>query len=161
MAVIFVYGTLKRGGENHRYLDGQAFLGEGRTEAAYRLYLLDGYPGLVAADGGGVAVAGELWDVDAEALRRIDILEGTKVGLYRRAPVRLQPPHDQAAAETYFYARSIAGCEDLGAAYPVARGKSDPHEIIGARRPRTPHPPKAAEIAIDPDAEAEEPSPLD
>ena len=32
MTTVFVYGTLKRGGSNHAFLQGQQFLGEGRTQ---------------------------------------------------------------------------------------------------------------------------------
>lgn len=113
MPHIFVYGTLKRGGENHRVLAGQRFVGEARTAPAFRLYLLDGYPGMVpAAD--GREIRGEVWEVDPACLERLDELEGTAAGLYARMPVRLAPPHDALAAETYLYRRSVAGRADLG-----------------------------------------------
>lgn len=161
MAVIFVYGTLKRGEENHRYLEGQVFLAETRTEPGYRMYMIDEYPGMIAVPADGLAVAGELWQIDDDTLRRIDVLEGTKVGLYRRAPVRLEPPHNDAGAETYFYARSVEGCKDLGATFSLAGKGPDPHQVLGAHPHRAPRPPSSAEIAIDAEAEAEEPSPMD
>jgi gamma-glutamylcyclotransferase (GGCT)/AIG2-like uncharacterized protein YtfP len=114
MAFVFVYGTLKRGGENHRVIAGQRFVGEARTEPGFRLYQLDGYPGMVEAGAGGRSIEGELWEVDDPALARLDELEGTASGLYARVPLRLQPPHGGVAAETYLYRRSIAGRTDLG-----------------------------------------------
>jgi gamma-glutamylaminecyclotransferase len=113
MAHVFVYGTLKRGGENHRVLAGQGFVGAARTEPGYRLYQLDGYPGMVAA-APGLAISGELWEVDAACLARLDELEGTAEGLYARVPVRLLPPHAAIAAETYLYRRGVEGRADLG-----------------------------------------------
>jgi gamma-glutamylaminecyclotransferase len=113
MPHVFVYGTLKRGGENHRLLAGQRFVGEARTEPAFRLYQLDGYPGMVAATG-GLSITGELWEVDGPCLERLDELEGTAVGLYARVPVRLLPPHERTEAETYLCLQSMAGRRDLG-----------------------------------------------
>jgi gamma-glutamylaminecyclotransferase len=117
MAFVFVYGTLKRGGENHRVIAGQRFVGEARTEAAFRLYQLDGYPGMAAVAEGGRSIEGELWEVDGPALARLDELEGTESGLYVRAPLRLLPPHAEIPAETYLYGRSLAGRPDLGVRY--------------------------------------------
>jgi gamma-glutamylaminecyclotransferase len=114
MAVVFVYGTLKRGGTNHALLADQHFIGEALTAPVYQLFQLDGYPGLVRAAGAGQAIAGELWAVDDPGLARLDVLEGTDLGLYVRTPVALQPPHDGLAAETYLYAQSTVGRRDLG-----------------------------------------------
>lgn len=110
---IFVYGTLKRGGENHTLLAGQRFLGTTRTVAGYRLYELDGYPGMVedAADIEGVS--GEVWEIDTATLRALDELEGVNEGLYARVPARLKSPFDRGNIETYLYLRSIAGRPDL------------------------------------------------
>jgi gamma-glutamylcyclotransferase (GGCT)/AIG2-like uncharacterized protein YtfP len=114
MPLVFVYGTLKTGGSNHRYLEGQRLVGPARTEAAYRLHLLDGYPGMVAAPAGGRSIEGELWEVDRPALERLDRLEGTDSGLYARARIRLRPPHEALNVETYVYQRRVEGKADLG-----------------------------------------------
>jgi gamma-glutamylaminecyclotransferase len=114
MIRVFVYGTLKRGGSNHRHLAGQHFVAAARTAPIYRLYLLDGYPGLVEAPNQGVSVDGEIWAVDPACLARLDELEGTTENLYARRPVTLLPPHDALAVETYFYLQSIDGRWDLG-----------------------------------------------
>ncbi len=117
--LLFVYGTLKRGGNNHAFLAGQAFVAAARTLAGFRLYELDGYPGMVTAPDDTEGVTGELWMVDRPALQRMDELEGVAEGLYRRAPVPLLPPHHQALAETYLYARSIAGRKVIGSSWPI------------------------------------------
>jgi gamma-glutamylaminecyclotransferase len=114
MPLLFLYGTLKRGGSNHRHLAGQRFVGPARTRAVFRLHLLDGYPGMVAAGSGGRSIEGEIWEVDPGCLARLDALEGTAEGLYARAPVPLLPPHDALEVETYLYRRSVEGRRELG-----------------------------------------------
>ncbi len=111
---IFVYGTLKRGCRNHHHLAGQKFVGAARTVAGFTLFDLGGYPGLVpqAADPNGVG--GEIWSVDAEALRRLDAFEGVHEGLYRRAPVALQAPHAAEPVDAYFSAVSLEGRHEIG-----------------------------------------------
>jgi gamma-glutamylcyclotransferase (GGCT)/AIG2-like uncharacterized protein YtfP len=119
MSLVFVYGTLKRGGSNHAGLAGQVFLGEAHTGPGFRLYALDDYPGMVAVPDDRGGVSGEVWSVTPECLARLDELEGLAVGLYRREPVSLQPPFAGQAVETYLYARSISGRPDLGSHWPV------------------------------------------
>jgi len=109
---IFVYGTLKRGEANHGQLAGQTFVGAAATKAAYRLYALDGYPGMVEA-GDGRSIPGEIWRVDERRLARLDAFEGVPEGLYRRAEVHLLSPHDRPAIETYLYLQSTEGRFEL------------------------------------------------
>jgi gamma-glutamylaminecyclotransferase len=116
--LVFVYGTLKRGGSNHAFLAGQIFLGEARTAPGFSLYRLGGYPGMIprknsAAEG----VTGEVWSVDEATLAKLDRLEGLAEGLYRREPVPLLPPFADRAVETYLYARSVEGAQPLGSTW--------------------------------------------
>jgi gamma-glutamylcyclotransferase (GGCT)/AIG2-like uncharacterized protein YtfP len=115
--LIFVYGTLKRGGTNHGYLAGQQFLAEARTAAGFVLYQLDGYPGLVPDPDAREGVTGELWAVDTACLRQLDALEGTDEGLYVRERITLTPPHDSQWVETYRFARSVVGRSRIGATW--------------------------------------------
>jgi len=112
--LLFVYGTLKRGGVNHRHLAGQTFVGEARTVAGYRLYALDGYPGMVAQAGDRDGVVGEIWSVDDDALVRLDRFEGVSEGLYRREPVALLAPFSDRIVHAYLYPHGVAGRRDLG-----------------------------------------------
>ena len=114
---LFVYGTLKRGHCRAWALDGQRFLGEARTLPRYRMYDCGWYPGLVEASDGGVAVVGELWEVDAACLAQIDEIECVSVGLYRRGPVKVQPPFDSEDIETYYYIGNVADLPDCGSAW--------------------------------------------
>lgn len=114
---IFVYGSLKRGGSNHALLQGQSFLGTARTAAGFRLFDLGDYPGMVAWPGDTTGVEGEVWAVDAAGLARLDQLEGTAEGLYRRAPVALLAPFAGQTVETYFYLHPIDGRRDAGSVW--------------------------------------------
>lgn len=117
MTRIFVYGTLKRGGSNHGWLCGQRFIAEARTQPQFRLFDLGGYPGLVADAQHGLAVEGEVWEVDAAALARLDELEDLDGGEYARQPLPLQAPFAAEVIEGYVYLWSVAGRPDLGACW--------------------------------------------
>jgi gamma-glutamylaminecyclotransferase len=92
---VFVYGTLLPGEANHSLLARSRSLGPARTLPAYELYDLGGYPGLVP--GGVTVVLGELYEVDAATLSRLDELE-EHPRFYRRTPIVLA---DGRTAEAY------------------------------------------------------------
>lgn len=123
--ILFVYGTLKRGGANHGWLDGQRFLGAARVAAGATLYSLGEYPGLVTDPADREGVIGELWAVEPAALARLDQFEGVAEGLYAREPARLVEyppdlaPADAARAELYRYLRKVDPRARIGAAWPV------------------------------------------
>ncbi len=117
MSLVFVYGTLKRGGSNFHFMAGQQFLGEARTPPGFRLYELDGYPGMVVKPEDRDGVTGEVWSVDAAGLAQLDLLEGLAEGLYRRESIKLLPPFSDQSVETYLYARSLEGRRDLGSTW--------------------------------------------
>jgi gamma-glutamylaminecyclotransferase len=112
--LVFVYGTLKRGGSNHGFLRGQRFLGEAITGPGYRLFSLGEYPGMVYWEGDLGHVNGEVWAVDEECLAYLDVLEGVAEGLYRRERVTLLPPFQAEMVVTFLYALSVDGRPDLG-----------------------------------------------
>lgn len=70
---VFVYGTLRRGGSNHRLLSRARHLGAHVTEPAYRMLNVGPYPGVVA--GGGTPIRGEVYEVTPAQLRELDALE--------------------------------------------------------------------------------------
>ena len=113
MPLVFVYGTLKRGESNHHYLAGQRFVGRARSRPAYRLFELEGFPGLVAAPRDGRSVEGEIWEVDQKCLGLLDDLEGTASGVYARLSIPLLPPHDALEVEGYLYLGSVEGRREL------------------------------------------------
>jgi gamma-glutamylcyclotransferase (GGCT)/AIG2-like uncharacterized protein YtfP len=108
MTLVFVYGTLKRGGANHHLLAGQEFAGAARTQPGFALYDLDGYPGMVADAEAREGITGEVWRVDDACIVLLDELEGTEEGLYRREAVALDPPFSNQTVEAYLYLRSVS-----------------------------------------------------
>ena len=69
--IIFVYGTLMKGMINHEYLSNSKFLGNKEVDG-YKMYYLVGRPGVVRDKG---IVKGELYEIDENTLRKIDMLE--------------------------------------------------------------------------------------
>jgi gamma-glutamylaminecyclotransferase len=114
--ILFVYGTLMRGQKNHRLLSGQRFIGEAVTEPRYRLYDLGPYPGLVEDKERGLAVTGELWEVDAVCLANLDEFEGVP-DLYVRASVAVQGMAEPI--ETYLYNKVIPPGVRSGGSWPL------------------------------------------
>jgi gamma-glutamylcyclotransferase (GGCT)/AIG2-like uncharacterized protein YtfP len=114
---LFVYGSCKRGRHNHGVLAGQRFVAAARTEALYRLHDCGPYPCLVDAPEGGRPVLGEVYEVDAEALARLDELEGAP-DYYRRGPVRLQDFTEPV--EAYFFQQDAGRFPDCGDCWPPA-----------------------------------------
>jgi len=112
---VFVYGTLKRGGRNHRLLAGQSFECEAATLPRYRLYDRGPYPCLVD-DVNGMAVRGEVWAVDDTTLRRLDEYEGVPT-LYTRKEIPLAGVPGPVLA--YFYNGDVSGYPDCGDRWPA------------------------------------------
>ena len=74
MQLVAVYGSLKQGFGNHRFLVGSNYIGDTLTEARYTMYSLGGFPAVVPI--GDTSIMIEVYDVDDETLRRLDMLEG-------------------------------------------------------------------------------------
>ena len=71
MPPMFLNGGGMRGGPVHQHIEGVPLLGELHTAPRYRFYSIrDEFPGLVATDAGGAAIAGELYDISIEMLHR-------------------------------------------------------------------------------------------
>lgn len=74
---LFVYGTLKRGQRNHKYLEGARFLSEGRTLEEYCMYYSDYMKFPIVTWDEVSYIHGELYRVDKDTLDRIDKLESS------------------------------------------------------------------------------------
>jgi len=115
--LLFVYGTLKRGHSNHGYLRSQQFVSMAMTQPRYRLHDLGGYPGMVLDERDGISIHGEIWEVDADCLARLDELEDIEGGEYAREPIPLLSPHDQAPIEGFRYLRDVSHAPDIGGSW--------------------------------------------
>lgn len=116
--LLFIYGTLKRGGSNHHYMAGQRFVGAACTESRYRLFDMGGYPGMVHASE-GLSIEGEVWEVDAACRVRLDILEAVDEGEYALESVPLLAPFTNEDVQTYLYRWPVTGMPDIGSCWRV------------------------------------------
>lgn len=95
---IFVYGSLKKGFHNHDLLNGAKFLGHYVTRNDY--YVMTGkghgFPFVYKMPNHWQAgyISGELYEVSAEQLEDLDILEGHPL-FYKRTLISLQDYPDK------------------------------------------------------------------
>jgi gamma-glutamylaminecyclotransferase len=115
-AILFLYGTLKRGQRNHSLLRGQRFVGVATTEPRYRLYDFGPYPGMVEVAADGLAVTGELWVVDAACLAELDTLEDAPT-LYVRQQIAVLGAAE--LVESYLYNQVIPPEARSGDSWPM------------------------------------------
>lgn len=119
---LFVYGTLKRAFSNEyaRFLGSNAaYIGEASVRG--RLYLLEGYPGLVLAEG-GYDVYGEVFEVTRnhlEVFEMLDHYEGISQGLYHLKEVDLKVNNKTLRARLY-QTNHISDVELLGGVFRAA-----------------------------------------
>jgi gamma-glutamylcyclotransferase (GGCT)/AIG2-like uncharacterized protein YtfP len=105
---VFVYETLLRGNGNHDYFLADApCLGEARL-TGYALYDLGSYPGIVPEPGG--TVLGELYEVDAPTLARLNRLEDEGHLYALQTAVVALPDGSRADAGIYVYLHEVVGC---------------------------------------------------
>lgn len=116
---VFVYGTLKHGGEYSRYMSGQEFLGKARTEPLFRMVDCGGYPGMFSVAQEGRSIHGEVWLVDDTCRKRLDELEDVAGGEYSFVRIPLLPPHDAESVFGYLYLRATSRLPDAGTNWPV------------------------------------------
>ena len=118
-AILFLYGSLKRGYSNHHRVAGQTYLGDAATAPHYRVILIGEYGGLVRDDGHGLAVTGEVWAVTPECLAELDTFE-TGEGLWARLPVEV-PGHPHA--EAYLWTGDVPADAISGDRWPISNSE--------------------------------------
>jgi gamma-glutamylcyclotransferase (GGCT)/AIG2-like uncharacterized protein YtfP len=78
MAKVFVYGTLKSGGELRgldRFGDGATIVGKAKTTYPdYEMSDLGAFPGVFL--NGTFHIQGEVWEVDEDVMQDLDAIEG-------------------------------------------------------------------------------------
>jgi gamma-glutamylcyclotransferase (GGCT)/AIG2-like uncharacterized protein YtfP len=93
--LLFVYGTLRQGEPGHGLLAGAPLLGMATTPPEF--YLVDVGPYAALVRGGAIAVTGELYRVDLQTRRAIDVDRQASV-LFSRETIRLA---DGVEADAY------------------------------------------------------------
>jgi len=123
--LVFVYGTLKRGFTNYnRYLKpaethAKAIcLGKGMTVYSFPMVIRPKSlppctfaPCLMDRRGTGDRIEGEVWEVDTDVLKGLDILEGIAKSYYYRAPTDVELEESTGSTsilscQTYFFPAS-------------------------------------------------------
>lgn len=110
MYKVFVYGTLKEGFPNYGINNGTRLNGTYVTKNRYPLYLVgDRYsPWLVADEGKGSNVKGQVFSVDETTLKDMDKLEGvSKSDGYQRIEIKVQSLDGSEEAVVFAYVKSI------------------------------------------------------
>lgn len=94
---VFVYGSLKRGEYNHKWLGRSTFIKRARLAGA-EMYSMGAYPMVILKGMRSSVVHGEVFQLDAAGLDRLDVLEGYP-SLYDRKVLTLS---DGSQAWVYY-----------------------------------------------------------
>jgi gamma-glutamylcyclotransferase (GGCT)/AIG2-like uncharacterized protein YtfP len=127
--LLFTYGTLKRRGRLHGQLMSQGARYRGNARIRGRLFKISGtsYPGAIPTRSDNF-ITGELYElkIPAEALQKIDKLEGCDEGLYVRKLVGAWIDEDhKVRAWAYFYNKSLRKSRPIPSGrFPVKRRAS-------------------------------------
>src|SRR5262249_8210872 len=127
--LLFAYGTLKRRGRLHGQLMSQGARYRGNARIRGRLFQISGtsYPGAVPTRADHF-IAGELYELElpAQALKKIDKLEGCDEGLFVRKLVGAWVGDDRKVrAWAYFYAKPLRKSRPIsGGRFAVKRRSS-------------------------------------
>ena len=114
---LFIYGTLMPGLRLQAEMRGARYLGVGQVPG--RLVDVGRYPGFLPGDG---LVLGEVYEVDAAHLARLDVVEDTVPGdrdasqYWREWVTVADGPLQGQSVQTYMYNRPVDGCT------PIAHG---------------------------------------
>ncbi len=93
--LVFVYGTLRQGEDNHHFLEGCELVAQFRTGPAFALYDLGLYPGMVQ---GQQEIYGEIYRINTQILAKLDHLEDVPYE-YRRE--KMSTPFGEAWVYLY------------------------------------------------------------
>lgn len=98
---VFVYGTLKKGFGNHRYLEDSEFIGEAKAENI-SLHARGNSPFPFAKVTKGQTAYGEVYKINTTTLKHLDRLEGTPC-LYTRETTTVELLLTGTTLEAYIY----------------------------------------------------------
>ena len=102
-ALLFAYGTLRRGAPMHGLLEGRTTW-IGPASVAGRLVDLGAFPGLVAAETPGERVQGDLFEIaQAQSGELLDALDRYEGESFERVVQAVDGPHGPARAWLYVY----------------------------------------------------------
>lgn len=106
MALLFVYGTLKEDYCNFKWNEGRRIPGDFVTVEPFQLYVLGPFslPWMVEANGQGLQVKGQLYEVTEEQLSELDKFERVEEpGWLTRKPILVRDPSSPSAEPVQAY----------------------------------------------------------
>jgi gamma-glutamylcyclotransferase (GGCT)/AIG2-like uncharacterized protein YtfP len=115
--LVFVYGTLKKGGMYHYLLEDAQYCGRSVTcDTCDKMQMFDQgeYPVVIRSATLGYAIRGELWRVSASTLQKLDDLEGLDEGLYQRIETQVRSNGELFTAWIYLYLPSTESMLECG-----------------------------------------------
>lgn len=103
--LLFVYGTLKKGGRLHDYIAHCPFIGNGMVPTHTLLDLTRGaFPHMVKSEHRDDAVFGEVYMVNAETMAELDHIERGYTPI--NVPVYIFPAEEPVHIRAYVYQRA-------------------------------------------------------
>ncbi|GAC1546590.1 MAG: hypothetical protein NVS2B17_30020 [Candidatus Velthaea sp.] len=100
--LFFICGSALRGQPDHANLGAARFVRETKTKPIYRLHSVDGrHPGIYEVAQGGIAIAGELYEMSAE--QHAQLIATEPPDLYE-APIQLE---DGSSVSAMIYPRKL------------------------------------------------------
>lgn len=106
--LIFVYGTLRKGGSNNYLLSSSIFIGKAKSRQKYALYV-DGIPYVIKEEQVS-NIIGEVYKVNKKTLERIDQLEGYPCWYNREKIPVILDNGEEILAWIYFNPRKTGKC---------------------------------------------------
>jgi gamma-glutamylaminecyclotransferase len=116
---LFVFGTLKRGFPLHHGLAGAQFCGEYRTVERFPMLIAGHWfaPMMLNEPGLGHQVAGELYEIDAACLARLDGIESMGQPGNLRLAIDVTPIRGGAPETALVYMKSRALADPIHSEY--------------------------------------------
>lgn len=74
--LVFVYGTLLSGESNHKIIKDSECICDNAEIVGYVMHALGGFPGIIHTGKDYDTIKGEIYKVDDETFKRLDMLEG-------------------------------------------------------------------------------------
>jgi len=103
---VFVYGGFTTNGRYHQYcLQGKTFLGKGYLEG-YKKYILGGLHGILPEN--GERVQGEVYEIDAAALARLEFIQNYGNKFTRRMVDVEMENGEHIPAEAYIWDGAVS-----------------------------------------------------
>lgn len=125
-SLVGVYGTLKTGQHNNGYMNGALSLGIGHTSNQYPL-IIAGLPYLINEEGVGHNVEVEVFSVDDQTLRRLDMLEGHPTWYKRERVLIEMESGDTLSVWVYFNIEEKVERRELHDRYPANSSEVGTH----------------------------------